>query len=157
MSATSPRNVQVERSEFIAAALLTWTSLPRTFLTCTYVCVCVACIDPRPILTTYYCRTLPFDQLIELASSTLEEQYYYLRSLGDNPRKDVADFHRDFPELSSDLNLPQLFPSEQKFSSVFRVSSANLCLWIHYDVRIATSDCCIHAYTNVVFVFSGDG
>ena len=104
------------------------------------------------------CRTLPFDQLIEFASSSHDEQYYYLRSLGDNPRKDVADFHRDYPELCHDLKLPQLFPLENKFSSVFRVSSANLCLWTHYDVSISCMFC--HAYRDVpmlLLVCAGDG
>lgn len=67
----------------------------------------------------------------------MQTEYCYLRSLsGANPRKDVADFHKDYPELAGDLNIPQLFPCEKKFSSVFRVSSARLHLWTHYDVSV---------------------
>ena len=69
-------------------------------------------------------------------SSLQVECYYYLRSLGDNPRKDVANFGKDYPELAADLHLPPIVPPERIFSSVFRVSSAKLCLWTHYDVSM---------------------
>ena len=69
------------------------------------------------------------------------EHFYYLRSLGDNPRKDVADFGKDYPELAADLQLPPIVPPERIFSSVFRVSSAKLCLWTHYDVSISNITC----------------
>lgn len=64
------------------------------------------------------------------------ECFYYLRSLGGNPRKDVANFEKDYPELADDLHLPPIVPPERIFSSVFRVSSAKLSLWTHYDVSI---------------------
>uniref|UniRef100_A0A8C4WT87 tRNA-yW synthesizing protein 5 n=1 Tax=Eptatretus burgeri TaxID=7764 RepID=A0A8C4WT87_EPTBU len=86
-------------------------------------------------------RTLPFNELMHRASEEKhadfffnEDEKYYLRSLGDNPRKDVADLKQQFPELAGDVTIPQLFPDEQFFSSVLRVSSASLHLWTHYDV-----------------------
>ena len=48
--------------------------------------------------------------------------------------QDVADLKQQFPELAGDVTIPQLFPDEQFFSSVLRVSSASLHLWTHYDV-----------------------
>ena len=74
---------------------------------------------------------------LTLYNYCVQTEYCYLRSLSTaNPRKDVADFHKDYPELAGDLNIPQLFPCEKKFSSVFRVSSARLHLWTHYDVSV---------------------
>jgi len=57
-----------------------------------------------------------------------------LRSIGDNPRKDVADVRKEFPELSADVKFPKLFDEDSFFSSVFRISSRNAQLWTHYDV-----------------------
>uniref|UniRef100_UPI00358F59CE tRNA wybutosine-synthesizing protein 5 isoform X2 n=1 Tax=Myxine glutinosa TaxID=7769 RepID=UPI00358F59CE len=86
-------------------------------------------------------RTLPFNELMQRASEEKhadfffnEDEKYYLRTLGDNPRKDVADLKQQFPELAGDVTIPELFPAEQFFSSVLRVSSASLHLWTHYDV-----------------------
>jgi len=46
----------------------------------------------------------------------------------------VDKFEEDFPEIASDFVLPdELFPREQLFSSVLRVSSPRLQLWTHYD------------------------
>lgn len=50
-------------------------------------------------------------------------------------RKDIADINVQFPELASDLVIPDLFPREKFFSSVFRIASKGLQLWTHYDVR----------------------
>lgn len=63
-----------------------------------------------------------------------QEEKYYLRSLGDDPRKDIADLHAQFPELVDDVKLPFFFEQHQYFSSVFRISSAGVTLWTHYDV-----------------------
>lgn len=60
---------------------------------------------------------------------------YYLRSTGDDPRgKDTVLFDRDYPELSADFFLPKFFDEESLFSSVLRVSSADIRVWTHYDV-----------------------
>ncbi|KAL5463446.1 hypothetical protein EMCRGX_G032341 [Ephydatia muelleri] len=86
-------------------------------------------------------RTLPFDEFVRRANRPIQEQYficaeekYYLRSLGDDPRKDVADIYAQFPELVDDIKLPFFFEEHQYFSSVFRIGSAQVTLWTHYDV-----------------------
>ncbi|XP_053554700.1 tRNA wybutosine-synthesizing protein 5 isoform X2 [Bombina bombina] len=86
-------------------------------------------------------RTLPFDTFVERAAEDRHTDYfiskdekYYLRSLGEDPRKDVADISKQFPQLSADIQIPEFFEKEQFFSSVFRISSPGLQLWTHYDV-----------------------
>ncbi|KAM4698588.1 tRNA wybutosine-synthesizing protein 5 [Rhinophrynus dorsalis] len=86
-------------------------------------------------------RTLPFDVFVKRAAENKhteffisEDEKYYLRSLGEDPRKDVADISKQFPELDADIHIPQFFEKEQFFSSVFRISSPGLQLWTHYDV-----------------------
>ncbi|XP_060085861.1 tRNA wybutosine-synthesizing protein 5-like [Ylistrum balloti] len=59
---------------------------------------------------------------------------YYLRALGDDPRKDKADIHQQFPLLADDIKFPNFFPQEKFFSSVFRIASKGTQLWTHYDV-----------------------
>ncbi|KAH3754447.1 hypothetical protein DPMN_189122 [Dreissena polymorpha] len=63
-----------------------------------------------------------------------QTEKYYLRALGDDPRKDIADIRVQFPNLASDINIPPFFPEEKFFSSVFRIASPDLQLWTHYDV-----------------------
>ncbi|XP_053328256.1 tRNA wybutosine-synthesizing protein 5 [Spea bombifrons] len=86
-------------------------------------------------------RTLPFDQFVHRAAENKHKEYfitedekYYLRSLGDNPRRDVADIRQQFPNLAADIRIPQFFEKDQFYSSVFRISSPGLQLWTHYDV-----------------------
>lgn len=86
-------------------------------------------------------RSLPFHELIQRIYMPTQSNYffdekelYYLRSLGDNPRKEVANVALQFPSLSEDLRLPNFFRPEQFFSSVFRISSPGLHLWTHYDI-----------------------
>ncbi|XP_045703542.1 tRNA wybutosine-synthesizing protein 5 isoform X2 [Phyllostomus hastatus] len=86
-------------------------------------------------------RTLPFDKLVQRAAEEKhkeffisEDEKYYLRSLGEDPRKDVADIRKQFPLLEGDIKFPKFFKEEQFFSSVFRISSPGLQLWTHYDV-----------------------
>jgi tRNA wybutosine-synthesizing protein 5 len=86
-------------------------------------------------------RTLEFDELIERASRDQQTEFfvssnekYYLRSLGQDDRKDVADLKKQFPSLADDIRFPELFEPENFFSSVFRISSSKLRLWTHYDV-----------------------
>ena len=64
----------------------------------------------------------------------LQNEKYYLRALGDNPRTDIADITKQFPELAEDIHIPQFFSPEKFFSSVFRISSNGIQLWTHYDV-----------------------
>ncbi|XP_006153049.1 tRNA wybutosine-synthesizing protein 5 isoform X2 [Tupaia chinensis] len=86
-------------------------------------------------------RTLPFDKLVQRAAEEKhkeffisEDEKYYLRSLGEDPRKDIADIRKQFPLLEGDIKFPEFFKEEQFFSSVFRISSPGLQLWTHYDV-----------------------
>ncbi|XP_027721738.1 tRNA wybutosine-synthesizing protein 5 isoform X1 [Vombatus ursinus] len=86
-------------------------------------------------------RTLPFDKFIHRAAENKhteffisEDEKYYLRSLGEDPRKDIADIRKQFPLLEGDIKIPEFFEKEQFFSSVFRISSPGLQLWTHYDV-----------------------
>ena len=64
----------------------------------------------------------------------IQTEYYYLRALGGNPRKDIADIKKDFPSLAADIHIPEAFPEDQFYSSVFRMASAGVQLWTHYDV-----------------------
>ncbi|KAM4561771.1 tRNA wybutosine-synthesizing protein 5 isoform 1-T1 [Fundulus diaphanus] len=86
-------------------------------------------------------RTLPFNEYIRRASETkhsdfflCEDESYYLRSLGEDVRKEPADLSKQFPDLAEDFHIPQFFEPDQFFSSVFRISSCGLQLWTHYDV-----------------------
>ncbi|XP_074926136.1 tRNA wybutosine-synthesizing protein 5 isoform X2 [Chelonoidis abingdonii] len=86
-------------------------------------------------------RTLPFDVFVRRAAEVKHNEYfisedekYYLRSLGEDPRKDIADIRKQFPSLAEDIRIPEYFEKEQFFSSVFRISSAGLQLWTHYDI-----------------------
>lgn len=86
-------------------------------------------------------RSLPFKAFIQRAVEKEHEEYflckdekYYLRSLGSDVRKDVADIKTQFPYLADDINIPEFFDKGQFFSSVFRMASAGTQLWTHYDV-----------------------
>ncbi|XP_030643023.1 tRNA wybutosine-synthesizing protein 5 [Chanos chanos] len=86
-------------------------------------------------------RTLPFDKFVQRAAEVKhsdffisEDESYYLRSLGEDARKEPADLRKQFPELAEDFHIPPFFEPEQFFSSVFRISSPGLQLWTHYDV-----------------------
>ncbi|XP_059709335.1 tRNA wybutosine-synthesizing protein 5 [Haemorhous mexicanus] len=86
-------------------------------------------------------RTLPFDAFVRRAAEVKHKEYfltedekYYLRSVGEDVRKDIADIRKQFPILAEDVHIPEYFEKEQFFSSVFRISSAGLQLWTHYDV-----------------------
>nr|KAG5713548.1 hypothetical protein BaRGS_024596 [Batillaria attramentaria] len=64
----------------------------------------------------------------------MQDEVYYLRALGDDPRKDIANIHQQFPDLAKDLNIPDFFEPSKFFSSVFRIASKGLQLWTHYDI-----------------------
>ncbi|XP_019728375.1 tRNA wybutosine-synthesizing protein 5 isoform X2 [Hippocampus comes] len=86
-------------------------------------------------------RTLSFDEFVKRTSEEkhtdfflCEDESYYLRSLGEDVRKEPADLHKQFPELAEDFHIPNFFEPDLFFSSVFRISSRRLQLWTHYDV-----------------------
>ncbi|KAK9465965.1 S-adenosyl-L-methionine-dependent methyltransferase [Lipomyces arxii] len=62
----------------------------------------------------------------------------YLRSLSaENPKAKPANIHDDFPEIAHDFSLPhtlEQFIGDRAFSSVFRISSPDVGMWLHYDV-----------------------
>ncbi|XP_078621175.1 tRNA wybutosine-synthesizing protein 5-like isoform X1 [Branchiostoma floridae x Branchiostoma japonicum] len=86
-------------------------------------------------------RTLPFDEFVTKAAEEKHKDFfhsqdekYYLRSLGEDPRKDKADIRTQFPELADDIIFPEFFAPSQFFSSVFRIGSPGVQLWTHYDI-----------------------
>ncbi|KAK7506779.1 hypothetical protein BaRGS_00002254 [Batillaria attramentaria] len=86
-------------------------------------------------------RSLPFSTLIKRSAESTHSEFfidqdevYYLRALGDDPRKDIANIHQQFPDLAKDLNIPDFFEPSKFFSSVFRIASKGLQLWTHYDI-----------------------
>ena len=94
------------------------------------------------IAKNFQYKTLPFDSLVQRAAQSEHEEYlvsksevYYLRSLGNDLRgREVSDIEELFPELSEDLNIPDLLEKDTIFSSVLRVASKGVQLWTHYDV-----------------------
>jgi len=68
------------------------------------------------------------------ASYSVVKEFYYLRSLGTDPRRDVSDIAVGFPELAPDFTAPPFVPEGAFFSSVFRIASPGMQLWTHYDV-----------------------
>lgn len=86
-------------------------------------------------------KTLGFDEFLNRCVKEKQDNFfhsagekYYLRSLGSDPRKDIADIRQQFPTLAKDIKFPLFFKQESFFSSVFRISSAGIQLWTHYDV-----------------------
>ncbi|XP_053296333.1 tRNA wybutosine-synthesizing protein 5 isoform X1 [Pleuronectes platessa] len=86
-------------------------------------------------------KTLPFNEFVKRASEKKhsdfflsEDEHYYLRSLGEDVRKEPADLNKQFPHLAEDFHVPHFFEPDRFFSSVFRISSCGLQLWTHYDV-----------------------
>jgi tRNA wybutosine-synthesizing protein 5 len=62
------------------------------------------------------------------------KEFMYLRSVGADARKHVADMATTFPGLAPDVRVPDFVPASTQFSSVLRVSSPGLQLWPHFDV-----------------------
>ncbi|PLW39280.1 hypothetical protein PCASD_05323 [Puccinia coronata f. sp. avenae] len=88
-------------------------------------------------------ETMSFHELIDRTTGAqpcpLEkrDQVVYLRSLSHSP-KQASNFHTDFPEISNDFKIPQpvndyITPRDAFFSSVLRISGADMGLWAHYD------------------------
>ena len=77
---------------------------------------------------------MPFGELLAKIDDDSDSKYYYLRSIGENARKEPAHALRQFPSFEEDLTLPTAFWGENNyFSAVIRVSSGDLQLWTHYD------------------------
>ena len=54
------------------------------------------------------------------------DEWFYLRSLGSDPRRDVSDISEGFPELAPDFVAPPFVPDDAFFSSVFRIASPGM-------------------------------
>ena len=93
-------------------------------------------------------KNIPFGELLAALAAEAEEgkgdenkkrgkTWYYLRSIGRNPRKEPAHALEQFPDLAEELKLPSdvLWGGEDEryFSAVLRCSSGGLRLWTHYD------------------------
>ncbi|XP_057292166.1 tRNA wybutosine-synthesizing protein 5-like [Hydractinia symbiolongicarpus] len=138
-----PRRIPVVLKGFNIGDMTTWTAeyLTRTIGE-TPVKVHV-CPESRMdfLKKNFLYKTLPFNQFIKRVIKEKQHEYfisplekYYLRSLGSDARKDVSDISKQFPDLSKNLIIPELFDKDKFFSSVFRISSSNIQLWTHYDV-----------------------
>ena len=46
----------------------------------------------------------------------------------------MSNLSTDYPQISQDFHHPKVFAEEQMFSSVLRISSADVRIWTHYDV-----------------------
>jgi tRNA G37 N-methylase Trm5 len=73
----------------------------------------------------------------DVPASPPPPQHYYLRAVGRDPRREPACLAASFPGLASELSLPPCClpaPPAAPHSTVLRVASPGLCLWLHYDV-----------------------
>ncbi|XP_076824266.1 tRNA wybutosine-synthesizing protein 5-like [Clavelina lepadiformis] len=93
------------------------------------------------ITKNFLYRQLPFSDVVQRASElthseyfSAPDEYYYFRSLGEDVRKDPSNIMEQFPEFKEDIKWPHYFPEDKFFSSVFRIASAGMQLWTHYDV-----------------------
>ncbi|KAK6384447.1 tRNA methyltransferase ppm2 [Exophiala oligosperma] len=79
--------------------------------------------------------TMPFHNFIKILDSD-PQAHMYLRSISSTkPTQLPALFPTDWPELADDFTLPSSleFIRRHKFSSPLRIS-ANVNMWLHYDV-----------------------
>ncbi|KAA1115569.1 tRNA methyltransferase ppm2 [Puccinia graminis f. sp. tritici] len=90
-------------------------------------------------------ETMSFKELIDRTigagrsgvESNDRHQIAYLRSLSHSP-KHPSNFHTDFLEISQDFKIPPvvndyIVERDAFFSSVLRISGADMGLWAHYD------------------------
>ncbi|EGG11606.1 uncharacterized protein MELLADRAFT_46862 [Melampsora larici-populina 98AG31] len=80
---------------------------------------------------------MSFKELIDrtFGDSAVPSETLYLRSLSASP-KQPSDLSRDFPDLAKDFKLPEPLCGSVMghfFSSVLRISGADMGLWAHYD------------------------
>jgi len=85
------------------------------------------------------------DEGPETGKKETGKKWYYLRSIGANPRKEPAHALAQFPELAAELRVPgdvlwgsslpaaRLAEDARYFSAVLRCSSGGTRLWTHYD------------------------
>lgn len=93
-------------------------------------------------------KNMPFGELLDELTAEAQTEgtghdkkktWYYLRSIGRNPRKEPAHCLAQFPGLAKELRIPSDIlwggstDDDQYFSAVLRCSSGGLRLWTHYD------------------------
>ena len=93
-------------------------------------------------------KNMPFGELLDELTAEAQTEgtghdkkktWYYLRSIGRNPRKEPAHCLEQFPGLAKELRIPSdvlwggSTDDDQYFSAVLRCSSGGLRLWTHYD------------------------
>lgn len=80
-------------------------------------------------------EVMPFGDLLGKVTDARSGKFFYLRSIGENPRKEPAHALNQFPSFKQDLTLPSAFwgAEDNYFSAIIRVSSGDLQLWTHYD------------------------
>ncbi len=73
-------------------------------------------ISKQPILDfvnkNYEFITVTFPEFMDKVFTEQKEENndrYYFRSIGENPRKDVSDIWRSFPDLATDFEIPEQF------------------------------------------------
>ena len=91
-------------------------------------------------------EVIPLARLVRLIARTerhpaeaadAQPRHYYMRAVGRDPRKEAACLAASFPVLAAELALPPACvppPPAQPHSSVLRLASPGLALWLHYDV-----------------------
>jgi hypothetical protein len=81
--------------------------------------------------------TMPLSDCVSRAAAAASAEWLYLRSVGVDARRQPARFERDYPDAAARLTLPAcalpLGGAERLHSSVLRLASPGLCLWLHYD------------------------
>lgn len=67
---------------------------------------------------------LQLQSMLRCVPMPLFRRYYYLRSVGTDPRKLPSDLAAAFPHLAADVALPDsLLPPGSVFSTVLRIGS----------------------------------
>ena len=86
-------------------------------------------------------EVMPLARLAQLLSerhpADAQQRHYYMRAVGRDPRKEAACLSASFPVLAAELRLPPAClpaPPAEPHSSVLRLASPGLALWLHYDV-----------------------
>jgi tRNA wybutosine-synthesizing protein 3 len=88
-------------------------------------------------------EVMPLSRLAQLVSrhpaeeADAQPRHYYMRAVGRDPRKEAARLAASFPALAAELRLPAAcLPPQpaEPHSSVLRLASPGLALWLHYDV-----------------------
>lgn len=87
-------------------------------------------------LKNFRLESMPLAKLAQRAASAPGGPWLYLRSVGSDARRQPACFQRDYPSLAEALSLPAWAlppPPRGAHSSVLRLASPGLRLWLHYD------------------------